>query len=217
MKLLGKLVDSLFLSEDFCISCGKGFEADAQGFVCPKCIEDLKPFHPFEYIELPFISGYRIFAKYEGALEEVIKSIKFRRALPLVQALAGKVETHLKEYLKDVEPDMITFVPVHFWRRWGRGFDHNEELLRFMNIPFLKVVERHRYSKPLAGYGREERKRITGEAFRVRKSFIDLLEGKRVLVVDDLLTTGSTAQSVAKILMEVGVDEVYFYFVAREL
>ena len=217
MGILGRLLDSLYITEDTCTNCGKTFEPSGQGFVCDECIGEIKPYHPLEYEEKPFIAGYRIFSLYEGAIKEVIKAIKFRRALPLVEVLAGRIRGHINEYLQEIEPQIITFVPVHFWRRWGRGFDQNEELLKSLKIPFLRVLERHRYARSLARYGKSERHKIVEDAFRVKGHFLDLVEGKRILVLDDLMTTGSTAQSVARTLLEVGADSVYFYFLAKEL
>lgn len=67
----------------------------------------------------------------------------------------------------------------------------------------------------MARLNREERQRAVKE-YRLKKKCMDLLEDKIVLLFDDLLTTGATAQRLAELLLSVGAREVHAYFVARE-
>ncbi len=213
--LLGKILEGLLLTERTCIHCEESFAPEEQGYLCGKCISSIKPFPYFlELPELEQVDGAEFFGRYEGALREALKLLKFRGVKPMGKVLGKKIREELLSYLRETEADFLTWVPVHFLRYWGRGYDHNEEILRHTGLPFRKALKRVRYSRPLAGYGRKERERRVKGAYRVVRPH--LVEGRRVLVFDDILTTGSTAREVAGVLKEAGASEVYFYFLCRE-
>jgi len=215
MKLLGKLLDYIFLSENLCKVCGKEFEPEDQGFICDVCLSTLKPHEFFEdYKDIPYVDSYEFFGKYEGVLREVIILYKFQSVKPLSKIIAKILEEPLMDFLDDLKPDIFTYVPVHFMRWFNRGYDHNEEILKLLNIPYKKILRRKKYARPLAGYGKTERERIIMDAYEVLNP--EEIQGKRILVYDDILTTGSTAKYIAKILKESGAKEVHFYFLAKE-
>ena len=214
--MLGRILSLSGLSEDRCSVCGLGVSDEEQGYLCKSCLADIRPSHPIDYGRIEWISSYRIFGKYEGVMAEVIRLIKFKSVKPLARRLGEIVKEHLEEFLEEVKPDIITWVPLHPLRLWNRGFDHNLEILRGTGVRAESLLVRVRYSKPLASFGREERMRRVRDAFRVRKEMIDEVEGRRILLFDDVLTTGSTASSVAEHLLSIGAEEVFLYCVAKE-
>lgn len=216
MWKVGRLLSLSGLSENRCCLCGLEVSGEDQGYVCEDCLAGIRPYHPVEYPKLEWISSYRVFGRYEGVLSEVIKLVKFKSVRPLARRLGEIVGEHLAEFVKEKDPHIVTWVPLHPFRFWNRGFDHNLEILKGTGVRAKGLLVRVRYSKPLAPFGREERmKRVKG-AFSVRKDVLDEVEGKRVLVFDDVLTTGATATSIAEHLMSLGAEEVYFYFLAKE-
>ncbi|WP_457600636.1 ComF family protein [Hydrogenivirga sp.] len=214
--MLGRALTLLGLAEEFCVLCGGALDDPTQGYLCRSCLADLKPSHPLPYGKLDYISGYGVFGRYEDALAEVIRLIKFKSVKPLALRLGEALSSHLGEYISQLEPDILTYVPVHTLRFWNRGFDHNEEILAGAGLDFTGLLLRRRHAKPLARLKREERARAVKDAFGVKKNYIDYVEGRSVLVFDDILTTGATAKSVAEPLLSLGAREVFFYFVAKE-
>ncbi len=214
--MVGRLLSLLGLLESRCSLCGLEFSGIDQGYVCESCLADIRPQHPVEYSQLEWINSYRVFGRYEGALSEVIRLVKFRSVRPLAHRLGDIVKGHLRDFIEEKGPDIITWVPLHPFRLWRRGFDHNFEILRGAGVQGKSLLVRVRYSRPLAPFGREERLRRVRGAFRVRREMVDEIEGKRILVFDDVLTTGATATSIAEHLMSLGAEEVHFYFLAKE-
>ncbi|NPA32810.1 MAG: ComF family protein [Aquificae bacterium] len=215
MRWLGKLLDGLFLSENTCKVCGRPFSPQLQGYICPSCISSLSPHEYFKNPkELEGVDGYEFFQVYEGTLREIIILYKFKSVKPFGLEIAKLIKPHFEEFMKKTGARLVTFVPVHFLRRYTRGYDHNEEVIRNLKIPFAKVLKRTRYARPLAGKSPEERRKATEKAYTVTKPW--LVKGKDVLVYDDILTTGSTAMSVARALRSAGARKVYFYFLAVE-
>lgn len=205
----------LGLAQMQCISCDSSFLGKEQGFICQRCLQSIKPYHPMDYsLKLDYLSSYRIYGLYEGVLKHLIQTIKFQNSKKLALSLGNIIREHLWEYIEEIKPDVITFPPLNLRRFWSRGFNHTEYILKGAQVPFLKVFRRIDLSPPLARLDKERRKKAV-LGYRIREEFIDFLEGKRVLIVDDLLTTGSTVQRLAYLLMSVGTMEVYAYFVAK--
>jgi len=212
MRLLGKILDSLGISENTCIVCNKSFNAKEQGFICEGCLKSVKPANFDDMEEIPYVDSYEYFGKYEGVLRECILLYKFKSVKPFSKFLANLIKEDLKKYKEDVKAEILTFVPVHFFRYWGRGYDHNEEVLKNTGIKFDKILRRKKYAKPLAGYGKSQREKILKEAYTLKEN----VRGKVVLVYDDIITTGTTAKNIALLLKDNGAKEVHFYFLARE-
>lgn len=206
----------LGLAKAVCLNCGKCFYGKEQGYICEDCLTSLKPHHPLDYSRrIPYISSYRIFALYEGVLRQTLIALKFQPSKALAINLGTIIKDHLFEYLEEIKPDLITFPPLNIRRLWSRGFNHAEWILKGAGVPAVSLFKRHGFSPPMARLNREERQRAVKE-YRLKKKCMDLLEDKIVLLFDDLLTTGATAQRLAELLLSVGAREVHAYFVARE-
>jgi len=203
------------LVQEDCKVCGSSFRGKDQGFVCEECLSELKPYHPMDYSHrLDYVFSYRVFGLYEGTLKEMIHCIKFDNSKSLALRLGKIIKDHLWEYIREMEPDLITFPPLNLRRFWNRGFNHMEYILKGAEVPYFKAFKRTDMAPPLALLNKEERsKAVLGH--RLREELIDHFEDKKVLIVDDLLTTGSTIKRLAYLLMSVGVKEVHVYFVAR--
>ncbi len=163
---------------------------------------------------IPHIRRWRAFSAYEGELAEAIVAVKFRHLKPLARIIGSKIKTDLLEFKEENRCDLITYVPVSWRRKIMRGFDHCEEILKGAGLEFDKILVRVRHSKPLAQLSREERIKAVEGAFRVVKTKRGLVKGSRVLLFDDILTTGFTASCVAEELMQAGAKEVFLYTVA---
>jgi predicted amidophosphoribosyltransferase len=164
---------------------------------------------------IDFVLSYRIFGLYEGALRDCLLAIKFHNSKGLALRLGGILKRHLTQYVEELSPDLITFPALNLRRYWSRGFNHMEYVLKGAGLPHLQVFERKDLSPPLARLkGRRREKAVMG--YSLRKEFIDFLHGKRVLIVDDVLTTGSTLSRLASLLLSVGVKEVHVYLIAKD-
>lgn len=117
--------------------------------------------------------------------------------------------------------DMIIPVPLHPRRYAERGFNQSEEIAKafsvLLHIPVeSKILVRRRYTKQQAKLHRDERLENMADAFGIREEKKKALAWKRVLLVDDVFTTGSTMQTCAEILCEKGnAEQVHGFTLAR--
>jgi competence protein ComFC len=194
-------------AEFFCVTCRtpflNAFPLDAEGR-CALCRSGLRGFD----------AAY-CFGTYEGVLRELIHLYKYGRVRTLARPLAEWLASALPP---DDRFDAVTPVPLHWRRQWQRGFNQAELLARHVarrrGIPVIQAVRRVRATLTQAGLSNTRRRQNVTAAFAARRA-AGRLAGKRVLLIDDVMTTGSTAASCALALKRAGVARVALLTVAR--
>ena len=118
-----------------------------------------------------------------------------------------------------LEGALVVPVPLHRWRLWSRGYNQAaliaRALVRDGGELALDLVERPRHTPSLRGLGRLARERAVQGAFRINPRWKDKVKGRRVVLVDDVYTTGATARGCARILKRAGAEEVNLLCWAR--
>ena len=141
------------------------------------------------------------YGAYEGALRELIHLFKYAGMRPLAAPLGELLSAALP---RQDRFDLVVPVPLHWRRRWSRGFNQSELLARLTarrcGIAMRNVLRRTRATGAQAGLSNSRRRRNVADAFRARES----VAGRRVLLVDDVLTTGATANACAAALKQIG-------------
>jgi len=191
-------------AEFFCVSCRTPFQnafpLDADGR-CALCRYGLRGFD----------AAY-CFGSYEGVLRELIHLYKYGRVKTLARPLGAMLAAALP---REERFDAVTPVPLHWRRQWQRGFNQSELLARTMarrcGIPVIHALRRVRPTVAQAGLSNTGRRRNVAAAFRPRRA----VEGKRILLIDDVMTTGSTAAACALALKRAGAAKVALLTVAR--
>jgi len=130
--------------------------------------------------------------------------LKYNRITSLAPPLAALMYEGY-EHLR-LDPDAIVPIPIHWSRRAMRGFNQAESLCQALpkDRVRLDLVRRVRATKPQVGLDRDERRRNLVGAFRASEG----AKGLRVLLVDDVSTSGHTAEECAKALIAQGAAEV---------
>ncbi len=170
---------------------------------CAECREDLPAFSRA-------LTPYA----YEGILAEAIQRFKYQKQTTLADPLAGL----LREKLTDIQFDRVAAIPLHPIRLRTREFNQSlllaQKIARFTQVPLLvDVLHRSRDTLPQVGLSRKERAQNVRRAFHLSNPAS--LEGKRILLVDDVYTTGATLREGANILLKGGAKEVTVAAVAR--
>ena len=118
------------------------------------------------------------------------------------------------------DADLLVPVPLHRRRLLSRRFEQKVLLARWLGkdagLPVIAdAMVRRRATPPQAGLSRNQRRRNVAAAFAVRPARQALIEGRRVVLVDDVLTTGATATACARVLKRSGADHVAVLTLAR--
>ncbi len=159
---------------------------------------------------------------YAGPLRRAVINLKFHRWLRAVEPLSALLVEALScpENASLLEADGLMPVPIHPRRRAQRGFNQAEEIAQMVSqqigIPLMKgLVRRQFYRRPQVGLTGARRWENVQGAFEV--ACPELIRGKRILLLDDVFTTGSTFDACADVLKQAGAVEVLALAIAREI
>lgn len=197
--------DTKFIGAHKCKTCGLPFEFDmGKGAKCKYCMA-----------EKPKFNKVRGVCEYDGVARKIAVKFKFRDHTHLAKPMA-KLMVHAAPDLV-AKADIIAPVPLHFRRRISRKFNQSGLLARqIAHIaqaeyqPFL--LKRIRHTKRQTALNRAQRQENVQDAFTCSA---EDLSGKTILLIDDVMTTGSTMNECAKALKAHGAQRVYGLVFAR--
>jgi competence protein ComFC len=192
----------------FCDKCSEPFAgAIAEEFTCANCSHRKLDFDSA-------VSAYRS----RGVVRVVILRFKYGRQLHLRHAIAPWLLAAMNDSRVCHRAfDFIVPVPLHPARQRERGFNQAELLAKILSaqthVRVLPALERIRYTTTQTVFDRVERMENLRDAFRLRGNFD--VRNSRVLLIDDVLTTGSTLSECARVLRDAGAQSVHAITAAR--
>lgn len=148
-------------------------------------------------------------------MRELIHLYKYGRVQTLAKPLADLLAAALP---REERFDAVTPVPLHWRRQWQRGFNQSDLLARITarryGIPVVRALGRVHATLTQAGLSNTRRRQNVAAAFQTRRGG-RAVEGKRILLIDDVMTTGSTAAACALALKRAGAAKVALLTIAR--
>lgn len=210
-------------ADDFCVSCAGVLAADPH-YTCPRCTSTVGE-HADVSAGCPrcrddrfqFGSASRL-GPYDGALRDAILAMKHRSGEAMAECVGRLWARHHADRFRSLGVNVVIPVPLHWWRRFRRGYNQAETLsaaiARRLGVEHrpgrLRRVRATPFQAKLAESAR--RTNVRG-AFRASRSA--RLAGTTVLLVDDVLTTGSTASEAARALRQAGATAVHVAVLAH--
>ncbi len=202
------LSDTPKIEAPFCVCCGDPVAGDIQhDYTCFACSR-----------ETPAFDLARSAVRYEGGVGEALRDLKYNQAVWLAADLAVLLFACVQAEYPGVKFDWVSAVPLHPTRFRARGFNQSgllsAALARKMKLPYKeKAARRIRSTSTQTGLTAPQRAANVHAAFR--SGFFTRLKGKRILLVDDVMTTGATVNACASALKEGGAATVHVVTVAR--
>ena len=212
MKLYHWLTRLLFPPK--CVLCGKLLEKE-ESDLCRQCRVEA-PVYPNHKSAPQFLDSFAAVWYYEGNVRKSLLRYKFHNARSFAPAygrfLAMKLlQTHPEGF------DVLTWVPVSRRRKFRRGYDQVELIARAVGTELgmspVRLLKKIRHNRPQSGISdaAQRRANVLGVYQVVPRQDI---AGKRILLLDDILTTGATAGEAARVLLTAGAKEVHCAAVA---
>ena len=195
-----------FIAEPLCDGCGAPFEYDI-GLRCAACIARPRVF-----------DRARAACLYDDASRDLILQFKHADRTDLARLFTDWIGRAAAELLEDA--DAVAPVPLHRWRLLKRRYNQAAEIARPLakraGAAYLPdALVRARATDSQGGKSGGGRRRNVAGAFVVPDGRRKLVEGRRILLVDDVLTTGATAEACAKALLKAGAKAVDLAVIAR--
>ncbi len=212
-----------------CVNC------KAHGFwICQKCFDDIKFIDTSICYKCAKLSeGFKVCyqcqkqsglkrvavcAHWQKPMKLFIHRYKYKRLYVLKSKLGALMATKFfKTYgVRDI---VLVPVPLHKYRLWDRGFNQSallaEEIAKLLDVKVVNCLVRYRNTKPQFGLNKTIRSVNVKGAFRFKnKHYLDIVD-KTVVLIDDIVATGSTLQECAKVLKSVGIKDVWSLVLAK--
>lgn len=190
-----------WLGNGGCQSCGMPLIA-TEAETCGKCLA-----------EPPKIDRIRAALAYDEMARGVALKLKYGRKVGLARVMARYMAPLAGQWGEDA---LIIPVPLHRWRLWNRGFNQSGEVAKALAREWGKtvvhnVLVRTRRTQPLKGMNPRERRDMVRGAFVASAD----VKGRTVVLIDDVITSGSTAEACAKALRKAGASRVELICWAR--
>jgi ComF family protein len=203
--------------QDFCTGCERALPVIATA--CARCAA------PLDHIETtdaicgqceqtpPVYAAVHAPYRYAPPIDRLVHGAKYGARLDWATLLGRRLAEHLVSRADSI--DVLVPVPLHRSRLRERGYNQSLELARLLEkrlrIPLTHGVDRVRATPPQTTLSREERRRNVRRAFAAARDFTE----QRIAVVDDVMTSGATADAIASCLHQAGAKSVEIWVVAR--
>ncbi len=192
----------------FCQICGRPFPLKyTSTHVCGGCLKNP-----------PFFKAARSVFIYTEPIKRSIIQFKFKGNTALANDLAKMLLFHLQDFLGQIKPETVIPVPLHLKRLRERGYNQcvllAQIIAKYLKIPCEKMVlKKVKPTLPQVGLSQAQRHKNVKGSFAVIHP--QLVKGKRILLIDDVFTTGSTVNECAKVLHKAGASGVWVATLSR--
>ena len=149
---------------------------------------------------------------YRGMVQDCLKKVKYKSAREIVDFLFQLCRF-------DLEGGVVTDVPMYRQKALERGFNQAELIARVLarhtGLPYIPLLARVVQTRPMYGLSTRERVDNVRDAFRFLGSDAGVVRGQRVILIDDIWTTGATLRECTQVLKRAGASEVWVVVLAR--
>lgn len=199
---LGCMEKLKLLTPPWCMKCGKKLKEE--GELCEDC----------RRLKHEFVRGRALY-EYKSAAASIYR-MKYGGRQEYADFFGEEMGRYLGSFIRQVKPDGIIPIPLHRKRQKLRGYNQAALLAKalgeYMGVPvYDKLLIRRKNTKPLKLQNPQERQNNLKKAFIIAENDVKL---KTILIVDDIYTTGSTMDEVARVLKQYGVETICFVTIA---
>ncbi len=209
-QTLQLLIDIIYPKR--CLLCGNIISFGDKGPICEDCMKNVAYADP----SLQTDRGFSLF-EYKGEIRKAIFHLKYDGNKALGKSFATLLYEAFIKNKMPIDFDEIVPVPISEKRLKERGYNQTEliarELSALTKIPYSSGLIRIKETAPQNDLGISERAENVKDAFDTKGSF----EGKRILLIDDIFTTGSTINECTRMLLKAGAADVKYCTVAKAM
>jgi competence protein ComFC len=138
-------------------------------------------------------------------ISKMVKDAKFYHKKDILYDFWEELTEQLIQNCIDLEDSIIVPIPIHFFKRWKRGYNQceilSEKIEEDLKIPYLKnILYKKKYTRQQSKLSKQKRLVNLQNSFDIRKKYVDIIDKKQIILVDDIVSTGSTLNEASKVL-----------------
>lgn len=230
MNFVGVLHNSIqalvnWIYPSLCLTCNQS--VGAPQMVCDKCWNSISKVEKISMNELwlvrekkedIYFEDFFSCFHFDETIQQIIHALKYEKMTKLAGEIIDKTLLNILENKKITACDLIIPIPLHKKRFKSRGYNQSallaKELGNHLKIPTVEnCLQRIKNTKSQTQLDAEERQQNIKHAFRIKNEHH--IRNARILLLDDLITTGVTANECAKVLKDAGAKEIFVFTIAR--
>lgn len=218
MKTFNRVLDIIYPQK--CLICGR----QVADILCNKCERILDRnlilnINDYSLDKEKLFDEHMYLYQYDGIIRKMILKYKFQEEAYLYKIFVKKIKNNKKTYLFFKKYDIIIPVPISKKRLKKRGYNQSEliskELSREINIEYVdKCLLKNKDTLPQSSLNKEERIKNVKNVYSVKNQ--EKIINKKVLIIDDIYTTGSTINECSKVLIEAGAKSIGILTIAKD-
>ena len=199
MEYMKSLLELVFPTKDLCFFCNTE-DLNIENHICRSCRDNIDIVNKEVFLDPSFVDECYYTTIYDRFMKGIIKRYKFDDKSFLYKPLGSILLETIYEKNLDKKVDLIAFVPSHRRKEAIRGYNQSELLAKFLSeelaIPLSRSLIKIGHTQDQHFLDGEARKKNLSGAFKVKN--IEEIEGRRILLIDDLITSGSTIEESAR-------------------
>ena len=234
--MIEKILNFFYPASIYCIACGNLIDSTRPYSLCDECMHEIKWITDnscricgkslgtaggvkgvcFECREISheFTKGFSC-TTYEGPVKEILSGLKYKGRSYYAKNMIEIMRDRACGFINDIKVDMMIPVPMYKKKERARGYNQSyllaQGLSRVFDIPCSEdMLIKDKETQPMSSLNSGERRINLHNAFRMGYNE-DMIIGKNILMIDDVYTTGSTADACAQVLKENGAEDVYVF------
>lgn len=219
MNFIKSLLNFVFPLE--CKVCGRPLEAGNQTYICSECLKKIGFIkEPYYFKGKHYFKSIYSVGLYQGVLREAILLLKYQGVKGLIPPLGKMLLEYCEKKIDFFSFDLIIPVPLFRSKKREREFNQAETFARIISKHYSLPISngnllRIRDTRKMSSLNPEERRKNVKNAFIVREK--EKIRNKRILLTDDICTTGATVDECSKVLIAVGAKEVTVLTLAKTI
>lgn len=210
-----------FLLPRICPSCSNKLTIEEK-FICTECLskiqymsaDRMQSFYNNRFANRRNISGLAALYPFEKEkeLQRIIHALKYKQKFLLGKYLGEKLGEHFSKLILDWQINLILPVPLHHLKKAERGYNQSlvivKGMYKVLRIEYKEnILKRERFTQSQTHLNQGEREENVCGAFTVKHPLA--IKGGKILIVDDVITTGATINECAKVLLNNGASKIY--------
>lgn len=201
-----------------CVLCHCYLGIRGAAMLCDACaIRVRQQYRVFDYFTVAGTDGVVAALWYQGAVRTALRRYKFHQGTMYATWFAAQLVVAISPWLSEWKPDCITYVPLGPKRFWERGYNQSEMIARKIaktfGLPCSPLLSKRLFISRQSSKNAEMRLQNAQNAFISRDC--SKIMGKRILIIDDIITTGATVAACAAVLRAAGAECVFAAAIAK--